>query len=1473
MNEFSDLDRLMCEGFPTLFPYGVGGVGKDGRHTPSVKGYSKNLMNSKHRRFAAHHVFPFFIVNIIQRRAVIKNARFAVDASRMSAGEVEQIRSVTSQQLDFLLAAVKGGTDPSVALKQSPDNVQQLFKSLKVVSRNIPGSPLMRGVEIKKVMAMMQTHSTFHLFATINPNDWTNPVIMKLSTGNGDLDVKVPDFMRGMNCMKVVSQSPDVAAKVFHMTVEAFIRYILRYGDPDGGVFGQVSAYFLATEGQERGTLHGHMVIWLRGGGTSAGFLKAMKERPGFEEGFRLFHDSIVRSVWDVSGQTTVPGVCGCTPDEQVDGRCSCVVCQPVQSQGRTEDSSASAAGICVGAETGVTHHDSDESSMGESSDGDVKQSSMGESSDQEVTQSADASSPQLPTMDDSSVDEGKQCCGDSKCVDGCHGEKSTTKQRKPVHVFSERAPELELPLDAGEEDLIQFLQVLKVEANRVAVISQVHKHSFTCFKTKTCNCRFSFPKMVHELTHLIEDTQALVGRRDCKWINSFNDVITVALRCNNDVKYLLSSLDCKNIMVYVASYLTKKQLSMHALFSFARGTYDSSSKRLLDELGMVVGPQDVSRRLLTRAVMKALSNQELQAPTVLQFLLGFPSHYWSHEFVTVPLGLASSFARSQMLMESIPMGGVVSAGSGSRAAFVNGLYDYMYRPLVECWQNKSFLEFMIVRNKVPRPNHVKDRKWLKSVVRYNAPEAVLRKARKAGRPGITRYEFHPNHPQHRTHFLTKAPRDDRIPMLSGGSVPRRNVSDELYCMIVVLLCVPWYYDTFDRMHGKSWCDIYRELVNDVGLLAGRMDNSAETSSVAEIVPGSNEDDSVEREANAVCDDCDTLDDDLDSVPDEVNSIGDDSDSAGDESGSDVAHSVDDAHQSGADQVKVPQAATQRIQSYVRTKGGDVIASVFWQPVVPTGARSNFVVLKRRKLDQLVTNYLNNCQLLHELDASRSADMIARAQRERNSGNLGATNQTEPGDLNADAEFNDDGLMGLLGAMAVEDGTAVSSRQEKMDAYVNGGLSTIVGAVHLGSVHQLQLEGSVLSSAGIRCKGSSDENMVQRSIIQLEELRKSGIPVEADDDSEATPAASPFHTASLFNTPALLSPLEFGRAKNLNDLQLAVFVPWITEAKRIIMLFEAGDESTIIGDSFLMSGQGGSGKSYVIQCIVEYFELAEWMSYLRVCALTGTAAANLEVHGCTLDSLLKLRRGKGGGDDRAEWLGGVLFVIIDEFSMLGLEKMRNVIAKLKSSSPSSSSPTGKISVLFSGDPLQFEPVGGTSVNKRIGALGGVDFVPSEEHASCLISSTYWMGIQRVVVLKTNYRSMEDGSFSNMLEQMRKSGLSHEMCMEIRKRVITTPAQWCTPPLNLPSTRLLVSRNAIRVPASKMLTRMDAKKEGATLVEFQSLDLLHGSRGVSLSPAVSAYLRRNEKASDCPNIDQASGFYVKQRVILTKKYGS
>ena len=38
---------------------------------------------------------------------------------------------------------------------------------------------------------------------------------------------------------------------------------ILRYGDPEGGLFGHCSAYYAMVEAQGRGTLHCHMLVWL----------------------------------------------------------------------------------------------------------------------------------------------------------------------------------------------------------------------------------------------------------------------------------------------------------------------------------------------------------------------------------------------------------------------------------------------------------------------------------------------------------------------------------------------------------------------------------------------------------------------------------------------------------------------------------------------------------------------------------------------------------------------------------------------------------------------------------------------------------------------------------------------------------------------------------------------------------------------------------------------------------------------------------------------------------------------------------------------------------------------------------------------------------------------------------------------------------------------------------------------------------
>lgn len=67
----------------------------------------------------------------------------------------------------------------------------------------------------------------------------------------------------------LVAQNPFVAAKFFHIYLNAFFTSILQF-DPKGtkltpGVLGAVKGYYGRVEAQGRGTLHCHMLIWLEG--------------------------------------------------------------------------------------------------------------------------------------------------------------------------------------------------------------------------------------------------------------------------------------------------------------------------------------------------------------------------------------------------------------------------------------------------------------------------------------------------------------------------------------------------------------------------------------------------------------------------------------------------------------------------------------------------------------------------------------------------------------------------------------------------------------------------------------------------------------------------------------------------------------------------------------------------------------------------------------------------------------------------------------------------------------------------------------------------------------------------------------------------------------------------------------------------------------------------------------------------------
>lgn len=125
----------------------------------------------------------------------------------------------------------------------------------------------------------------------------------------------------------------------------------------------------------------------------------------------------------------------------------------------------------------------------------------------------------------------------------------------------------------------------------------------------------------------------------------------------------------------------------------------------------------------------------------------------------------------------------------------------------------------------------------------------------------------------------------------------------------------------------------------------------------------------------------------------------------------------------------------------------------------------------------------------------------------------------------------------------------------------------------------------------------------------------------------------------------------------------------------------------------IITGLGGSGKSYVIQALSELLD-----TQCKVCAFFGIAAFNIK--GRTLHSLLQLPiKGRNNGPLKAsalaklqQELDGVRYLIIDEFSVIGQRMFAWINRRCKDATGCITNPFGGISIILVGDIGQLPPI-------------------------------------------------------------------------------------------------------------------------------------------------------------------------------------
>ncbi len=263
--------------FPGLFPYGCGGIEADRMKHVDFSSHVRWALQYHDRRFRRHETFPFVAFGIKQKREALAHASIQM-RRRDFEHDARTMADITTQDLKRAVAEEEKG------LPISDHGVRLLRKHVQATAGRVVGTDSSRYRLRSEIWSTSIALGPPAVWSTWNPNDSNNPLAQAFCGEQINLD----DFIATMGPDKDtrarnVASDPYGAAKFFHFTVNALLETLLQVKvtkyqvRSDTGIFGKVSAYFGTVEAQGRGTLHLHMLIWLKNAPTSDELMELLK--------------------------------------------------------------------------------------------------------------------------------------------------------------------------------------------------------------------------------------------------------------------------------------------------------------------------------------------------------------------------------------------------------------------------------------------------------------------------------------------------------------------------------------------------------------------------------------------------------------------------------------------------------------------------------------------------------------------------------------------------------------------------------------------------------------------------------------------------------------------------------------------------------------------------------------------------------------------------------------------------------------------------------------------------------------------------------------------------------------------------------------------------------------------------------------------------------------------------------------------
>ena len=248
--------------FPWLFPYGLGGIGRDEDDDVGMSDmmHKRRLLmyHDKHFQMDAH--FPLIAFNHEQIKKSTTGG-YLLTERRNFDDIAERLMNVDLGVLEDLSKRLSQG-DRVKPVTEEEKACYSLISDIDHVGGHVPGSITSKKYLRNEIWSLVSFVGPPSWFITFAPADNRHPICLYYADTKETFS---PDIRPDNECYRLIAKNPVASARFFHFMVQMFIKHVLGVGQDHPGLYGDTSAYYGTVEQQGRLTLHLHLLLWIYG--------------------------------------------------------------------------------------------------------------------------------------------------------------------------------------------------------------------------------------------------------------------------------------------------------------------------------------------------------------------------------------------------------------------------------------------------------------------------------------------------------------------------------------------------------------------------------------------------------------------------------------------------------------------------------------------------------------------------------------------------------------------------------------------------------------------------------------------------------------------------------------------------------------------------------------------------------------------------------------------------------------------------------------------------------------------------------------------------------------------------------------------------------------------------------------------------------------------------------------------------------